>query len=740
MKHREASLELIEQKVKVYFPEADTSLFQKAWKFADDAHRGQMRASGDPYIIHPLDVAMTLAEMRLDPTSILAGLLHDTVEDTSVTLEDIAREFGADTAQLVDGVTKLSKISFKNSEEKQAENFRKMILAMSRDIRVILVKLADRISNLRTLEFLPEHKQKIIAQESLDIYAPIANRLGIGWMKSEIEDWCLRYLHPEIYYKLAEKVSKSKKERERYIEEITQMIQDKMAEYDIVGNISGRAKNFYSIYKKMDRRQVDFDQVNDLIAFRILVDNITECYKALGVMHATYKPVPGRFKDYIAMPKANQYQSLHTTVIGFTGERIEIQIRTHEMHSTAERGIAAHWRYKEGRFESKNGDNVEWVNRLMEWQRDLKDPTEFLETVKIDLFAEDVFVFTPRGDVKQLPHHSTPIDFAYAVHTNVGHRCVGAKLNGKIISLKHRLKSGDTIDIITSPNQTPSKDWLKIAKSSRARTKIRAFIKQQERDRALSLGTDLLEKALKPFDLSVSKLEKQFEKQGSASVVSKVLQEANYKTIEELCVAISYGRLTTEWVVARVVPKEELEKRLQEQGKTEDSFLKKIFKAAARKSEARNAITVANIDDVLIRFGKCCNPVPGDNIVGFITRGRGVTVHRVNCQVAIGADAERRVDVKWNITNKSAVKRNVRVRIFAQDEPGLLAAMSQSVTAQGANIRSANVRTTKDKKAVAIFEVEVTDTEQLDRIIRQIEAKRGVISVERTGDLKDVPS
>ncbi|MGZ3709787.1 MAG: RelA/SpoT family protein, partial [Bdellovibrionota bacterium] len=419
-KAKDATLESIKNKIASYYPDAKQDLIDKAYLFADSAHKGQLRSSGEPYMIHPAGVAQTLAELHLDIPSIVTGLLHDTVEDTHATNAEIEREFGKEIAELVDGVTKLSQITFRTSEEKQAENFRKMIMAMAKDIRVILVKLADRLNNMRTLEHLPELKQKTIAQETIEIYAPIANRLGIGWLKVELEDLCLRYLHPDVYYKLAQRVSLKKREREKYIDDVSHDLNEKLKEYDMDAQVTGRAKHFYSIYNKMDRRKVDFEQITDLIAFRILVDNITECYKALGVIHAAYKPVPGRFKDYIAMPKANGYQSLHTTLIGPNGERIEIQIRTHEMHQVAEGGIAAHWKYKEGKFDSRSRENVEWVNRLLEWHKDLSDPNEFLETVKIDLFAEDVFVFTPKGEVKQLSHGATPLDFAYAVHTNVG--------------------------------------------------------------------------------------------------------------------------------------------------------------------------------------------------------------------------------------------------------------------------------------------------------------------------------
>jgi guanosine-3',5'-bis(diphosphate) 3'-pyrophosphohydrolase len=719
-----STVESICSMIQTYYPDAKLDLVRKAHEFADNAHRGQLRSSGDPYIIHPLDVAQTLADLRMDIPSIVAGLLHDTVEDTSATLEQIEKEFGKPIAELVDGVTKLSKITFKTSEEKQAENFRKMILAMAKDIRVIIVKLADRLNNMRTLEHLIPVKQKLIAQETLDIYAPIANRLGIGWLKIELEDLCLRYLHPDVYYKLAQKVSKKKAEREKFTDDFCETIREKLKEYDMTATVSGRAKHFYSIYKKMERRKSDYEDLHDLIAFRIIVDNITECYKGLGVIHATWKPVPGRFKDYIAMPKANSYQSLHTTVIGPTGERVEIQIRTQDMDQVAEGGIAAHWKYKEGKFDSRSHENVEWVNRLLEWHKDLSDPNEFLETVKIDLFAEDVFVFTPKGQVKQLSDGATPLDFAYAVHTDVGHKCVGAKVNGKIVPLKHKLKSGDTVEVLTSPTQHPSKDWLKIVRSSRAKAKIRAHIKLQERAKALEIGRELLDKTLRPYGQSWVKLEKSGE-------LLKAAQALNMRTLEELAIRVGYGRTQPEEVVSIVLPKEALEQKIETAKAEDQSFLKKVFAAAKRRSESRNAITVANLDDVLIRFGRCCSPLPGDSIVGFITRGRGVTVHTATCTKAIDNDQERRVDVQWNIVDKASIRRHVKIRVLSADEPGLLALMSQTISACGVNITSANIRTTKDKKAIALFDVEVGDLTQLHKVQSALESKRGVISVER---------
>jgi guanosine-3',5'-bis(diphosphate) 3'-pyrophosphohydrolase len=721
-----ATVDTIIKSVLSYFPDANIEMLKKAYYFAEKAHAGQMRSSGDPYIIHPTEVAQILADMRMDLSSICAAFLHDTVEDTAVKIEEIEKEFNKDVATLVEGVTKLSKMTFRTSEEKQAENFRKMIIAMAKDIRVIIVKLSDRLSNMRSLEFLAPHKQKTIAQETLDIYAPLANRMGMSKLKVELEDLCLRFIHPDVYYKLAELVSRSKNEREKYIEDVTHIITEKLSEYDVKAQVIGRAKHFYSIYKKMERRQVDYNELHDIIAFRIIVDNITECYKALGVIHAAFRPVPGRFKDYIAMQKANHYQSLHTTVIGLGGERTEIQIRTQEMNMVAERGIAAHWKYKEGKFDTRSHESVEWVNRLLEWQKDLSDPNEFLETVKVDLFSEDVFVFTPSGEVKELPYNATPLDFAYAVHTDVGNRCVGAKVNGRIVPLKHRLKSGDAVEVITSPTQTPSKDWLKIVISSRAKAKIRAFIKSRERDVAKEQGEEILDRLVKEYEISWSKIEKtpQYE---------QLKRELKFNTLDELQVAIGYGRVTVDQIVSKLIPREELDAKKAKMKTVEsESFLKKAIKSASKKSEARNAVIVEGVDDILVRYARCCNPIPGESITGFITRGRGVTIHQANCPRAIDTDNERGITVSWNKALTMPVRRNVRIRVLSNDEPGLLALMSQSITGVGVNISSANIRTTKEKKAIAIFEVEVGNMDQLAKVISALESKKGVISVERS--------
>ena len=712
-----------------YYPDADIPLLRKAYQFAVEVHGNQKRQSGEPYMMHPVAVAYILSELRLDLPAIITALLHDTIEDTLATLETLESKFGPVIAALVDGVTKLSKISFKTSEEKQAENFRKMILAMSKDIRVILVKLADRTHNMRTLEHLLPYKQKNIAQETLDIYAPIANRLGISSIKTELEDLCLRYLHPDIYYKLAQKVSKTRKEREHYIEEVVQILEEKLKEYDLNGYVTGRPKHFYSIYKKMERRSIDFEQVHDVIAFRIILDNITECYKGLGVIHATYKPVPGRFKDYIAIPKANKYQSLHTTVIGPHGERIEIQIRTQEMHDVAERGIAAHWKYKEGLIDNGQtaaGSSVAWVSRLMEWQNDLKDPSEFLETVKVDLSAEEVYVFTPQGDVMEFPFRSTPLDFAYAVHTDLGHRCVGAKVNGKIVPLRYKLRSGDTVEILTSTTQNPSKDWLKIVGTSRAKAKIRAYIKTQERSRALSLGQELLEKEFRDYGTSLHKVTK-------TDRFQEFLAKRGTKSLDDLYIFVGYGRLAPQTVVANTVSQDLVDENQAKHSpgaqNKKVSLFSRIIESAKKRTEARNAVRVENIDDLLIRFARCCNPLPGDQILGFVTRGRGVTVHTKTCQKTFDVEPGRKVEVTWN--KNSEIKRNVRIRVLSHDIPGILATMSQVITSHGVNIASAHIQTTKDRKAIALYEVEVSSIDTLSKIVSALERLDHVINVER---------
>lgn len=722
----------LEVKLLEYYPDVNLPLVRQAIEFADAKHSDQRRSSGEPYIVHPINVAAILAELHLDLDSILTGILHDTVEDTETSLDELASKFGKPVSELVDGVTKISRITFRTSEEKQAENFRKMVVAMAKDLRVILVKLADRTHNMRTLDYLPEKKRKLIAQETLDIYSPLAGRLGIHWVKAELEDLCLRYLKPEVYYKLAQLIAKKKGEREKYIEEVIRNIEDNLKEYGIKGQVTGRPKHFYSIYKKMEQRQAnDLDDIHDIVAFRIVLDNITECYKALGVIHSVYKPIPGRFKDYIAMPKPNNYQSLHTTVIGPYGERMEAQIRTLEMHQIAQSGIAAHWKYKEGRADVSNQSKMEWLSRLLDSQKTLSDPNEFLESVKLDLDPGDVFVFTPKGEVKEFPHGATPLDFAYAVHSDVGHRCTGAKINGKIVPLRYRLRSGDVVEILTQPNQHPSKDWLKIVKTSRAISKIRVFLKQVERNKAKQLGEEILQREFRRYKTTLDKQSKTHE-------MAQAIRELGYKTLEDILVALGYGKITARDISKAVIPAEQLDKPSDE--KSQPGFLQKIISTAMRKSEARNAVMVSGMGDILIRFAKCCHPIPGDPIVGFVTRGRGVTVHHAACKKALDTDNDRRIEVSWTgapLPPKEGAKapgvprRSVKVRVFCDDQPGMLASMTQTISQQGVNISQASVRTMKDKRAVCVFEILVTGVDQLNKVISSLEAKEGIISVER---------
>ena len=704
-------------KVSAYNPTADLNLIRKAYVYCAKVHQGQTRLSGEPYIIHPMEVAGLLAELKLDVPSIVTGFLHDTIEDTLATSEDLAKMFGSEVAALVDGVTKISKINFKTKEESQAENFRKMLLAMAIDIRVILVKLADRLHNMRTLEFQDETKQRRIARETMDIYAPIANRLGISWVKVELEDLSFRYLHPEIYFDLVKKISQKKHEREAFVEEAKSIISEKLSFYGIHGEVSGRSKHLYSIYRKMEKRNVEFEEIYDLIAVRILVDDVRECYEVLGVIHSAWKPIPGRFKDYIAMPKGNMYQSLHTTVIGPQGDRMEVQIRTHEMHSVADAGIAAHWKYKEGKgYDEKDVKRFAWLRQLLEWQLDLQDSKEFMDSVKVELFTEEVYVFTPKGDVKGYPKGSTPIDFAYSVHTDVGHRCVGAKVNGKLVPLKYELKNGDIVEVITSPHHTPSKDWLKIVKSSRARNKIRAWIKIEERKRSIVLGREICEKDFRRYSINIQKIQKSGE-------FKKIAADFGYAADDDLLAAVGYGKISSSQIVGKLLPEEKLKERAEHKESRLESVINKL------KGKSNGAVEIGGLDDVLVRFGKCCNPVPGYEIVGFITRGKGVTVHTSDCQFVLESDLERRVDVAWNKVKTAALP--VKIRVLCHDVKGILATITLAITNCEANIASAQIQSTIDQRGENIFEVNVTDLAHLQKVMNSLMKIKGVIKVER---------
>jgi guanosine-3',5'-bis(diphosphate) 3'-pyrophosphohydrolase len=704
-----------------YFPSADVPLVRRAYQFAAEAHNGQTRKSGDPYVTHPLAVAQIIAELKLDVASVCAGLLHDCVEDTSATVDQLGDLFGKEIAFLVDGVTKLGKLPYSTREEQQAENFRKMLLAMARDIRVILVKLCDRLDNMRSLHHLPPEKQERIASETMQIYAPLANRLGIQWVKVELEDLSFRHLYPAEYEQLAGEVAKSRTERLEYIHHVEKLILKEMTDNGVPCDVMGRAKHLWSIYQKMKRTGRPFEEIHDAIGFRVITDTQMHCYQGLGVAHQTWTPIPGRFKDYIALPKPNLYQSLHTAVIGPRGERIEIQIRTREMNLVAEHGIAAHWKYKDAGASSPvatvDDKKFAWLRQLMESQKELRDPTEFLESVKIDLFGDEVYVFTPQGDVKALPQGACPIDFAYSVHSSIGDHCSGARVNGMIVPLRYQLRNGDTIEIITNPNQKPNKDWLKLVKTARARTKIRYLLRTEQRDKAVALGTDLLDKALHKHGTSLSRAEKQLQ------AAAKELRCVN---VDELIIQIGYGKITSQQVLEKALP--ELSKKEHEAPARTESMLKTLLRKVTRRTSA-SGIKVAGEEDILVRFAKCCSPLPGDQIVGFITRGRGVTVHRRDCDKGLDLDPDRRIDVEWDGHGKA--QHEVAIQILCADKPGLLAHISQSFSDQGVNISQAHCRATEDGRAVNTFHASVKDLDQLKSVIRSLSRIKGVYSVDR---------
>lgn len=718
------------QAVKSYQPNADTDLIQRAYAFARNHHQGQTRSSGEPYITHVTEVAFLGTKLKLDVDSIVTALLHDTVEDTDATLDDIRIEFGADIASLVDGVTKLSQVQFSSRLEAQAENFRKMLLAMASDIRVLLIKLCDRLHNMQTLEYLSDARRVRIAQETLDIYAMLAQRLGIYWIKSELEDLSLRYLKPTIYQDLKTLVAKSKKEREKHTKEMVHAIEQVIAQNGVVGEVSGRPKHFYSIYQKMEKSNLSFEEIHDLIAFRIVVGTTMECYAALGAVHAAWKPIPGRFKDYIAMPKPNNYQSLHTTVIGSDGNRIEIQIRTHDMHDIAEKGIAAHWRYKEvgsdSKTLSKNRLEFSWLRDLLESGEHLRDPYEFLNTVKEDLFSSEVYVFTPRGDLLALSAGATPIDFAYAIHSDVGHRCNGARVNGQQVPISYQLRNGDTVAITTSEHQHPSKDWLNIATTSKAKQRIRNWLKQEERNRSITVGRELLNKDFRKVKLNLNKA----MKDGS---IKEVAESFGLTDADLLLAEIGYGKISSQQVVKKLLPEDQsIEQKLAK----DETPLQKIFQKAARAFRDQAGIKVGGMDNVVFRFARCCEPLPGDELLGYITRGRGVAIHTRRCTQAHGFDPARLVDVSWDDTCKTF--RQVNIRVQSIDKIGLLTNLTQAIAEKGASIVNAHIQAHPDGKAVSSFEIKVESTSQLNAICRSLEKVNGVLKVERAKSTKGI--
>jgi len=701
--------DIVEQTLK-YNPQTDVDMLERAYVLSAKAHKGTVRLSGEPYLIHPLEVAHILTKMNLDVHSIASGLLHDTLEDSYLTKEELEQYFGEEVAELVDGVTKISRIKMSASEDIRAESLRKMILAMSKDVRVILIKLADRYHNMQTLKFLSAEKQAEISRETLEIYAPLAHRLGIEWLKGELEDLSFKYLKPVEYRLISENIASNKRQRDAYIEEVGDLLKKRFEQVSLSCQVSGRAKRLYSIYRKMVQDGLNIDQLYDITAFRVTVGTVKECYEALGYIHDLFKPIPGKFKDYIALPKANMYQSLHTAVIGPYGEKIEIQIRTYGMHKLAEEGIAAHWKYKEGKvFDPKEDRMFAWLRQIIERHEELKDDREFLESFKIDLFPDEIYVFTPRGDVKELPKGSTPVDFAYSIHSDLGHRCLGAKVNGRLVPLKTMLKSGDTIEILTNPAHKPSKDWLKFVVTSKAKTKIRQWVKAEQREQSIELGRSLLEKELSKHDLSLPTLTKSGETEGLA-------KDFSFDTVEDLFASVGYGLYTPLQVLGKLIPE------TPKVGK-----LRKMISSITKSKD--DAIKIKGIDGLVVKFAKCCNPIPGDRIMGFITRGRGLTVHLEDCPNVHTYDEQRKVAVSWEMVKDYIY--SAKLRVFADDKKGLLSDISSNISSSKANIVSAQVTTSPDRSATSIFEIEIQNASQLQKITKSILRLKGVKSVER---------
>ena len=696
----------------------DMESIRAAYVYCAKVHTGQKRVSGEPYLSHPLEVTNILADMKLDVYSIITGLLHDTIEDTLATKEELESIFGEEVAFLVDGVTKISRLNFNTKIEEQAESFRKLILATAKDIRVILIKLADRLHNMRTLQFLPEEKQKRIARETFEIYAPLAHRLGIYWLRTELEDLSFKYLKPEEYKKIYKLTQNKEKESDKYIDQVKTILQGKFEEFGINAEIQGRMKHLYGIYNKMIKQNIEFDKVYDVIAFRIITNSINKCYEALGIVHTLWKPVPGRFKDFIALPKQNGYQSLHTTVIGPVGERIEIQIRTKSMHEVSEYGISAHWKYKEGKLDKGDFDKVYYnLRQLLEW-KDIKDPNEFLEAVKGDLIPHMVYVFTPNGDLKELPNGATPVDFAYSIHTEVGHHCSRALVNGKLVSLDYTLRSGEIVEIITRNDKNPNQDWLKFVITSRAKTKIRTWLRAKETDQSKIVGKSICERKFKQSGLD-------FQKEFKTEKFKDIISQHNIKDLDELYIAVGYGKISASDIVKHFKTKDEVDKSEERKGR-----INKIIKTITRDSS--EGVLVRGYDDILIRIANCCSPLPGEDIIGFITRGRGISIHKANCHQLFEIDPARKIEVDWD--KKFQGLRPTRIIVRCKDQPGILSNITKSISSSEINISKAEMYMSEVDTAVGTFDVNIKDIKQLEKLISNLTKIRGVKSVERVGE------
>ena len=707
-------------KVNSYTTISDSEMesIRASYVYSAKVHAGQKRVSGEPYLSHPLEVSAILADMKLDVASVITGLLHDTIEDTLATKEEIEDLFGKEVSFLVDGVTKISRLSFNSEVEEQAESFRKLILATAKDIRVILVKLADRLHNMRTLEHLQSDKQQRISKETFDIYAPLAHRLGIYWLRTELEDLSFKYLKSEEYKKIYSLIQKKKKEWDKYIEEVKSLLYTKLEESNIESEISGRMKHAFGIYNKMINQNIEFDKVYDVIAFRIITDSVNRCYEALGLVHSVWKPVPGRFKDFIALPKLNGYQSLHTTVIGPFGERMEIQIRTKEMHELSEYGISAHWKYKEGKLSKNEFDRV-YANlrQLLEW-KDIKDPNEFLDAVKGDLIPHMVYVFTPNGDLKEMPSGATPVDFAYSIHTEVGHHCTRAIVNGKIVSLNHILKSGDTVEIITRKDKNPNQDWLKFVVTASAKTKIRSWLRSKEEDQSKVVGKSICERKFKQQGLN-------FQKELKNEKLSSVLADNRFKNIDELYIAVGFGKLSVSEIIKYFIVKEIVEDKDHKKSRI-DRIIKKITR------DSSDGILVRGYNDILIRISNCCSPLPGEDIIGFITRGRGISIHKSACPQLFEIDPTRKIDVEWDKSYKGL--RSARILVKCSDQPGMLSDITKSISSSDINISRAEMSSPDETNAIGTFDINIKDIKQLNKLMLRITKLKGVKSVERIAD------